>query len=125
MMKSDTDLPTPLIVILVVVIALLAIIRRRGAGKTNTNLTWYHYAMDLNFLLWLAVLGHVLPKATKNGDFSDSFLLVACAGFMLSLILQHRAYYDFKNPKTRVTVSTPNNQNGEQSHGADADPAVS
>lgn len=117
-MSPDPQFPTSIVTVLVIVIVVLIVIRRRNAGKTNTNLGWYPSAMDLNLLLWGATLYHTFPKFSSSqivsiADFSDPSLAVACIGFLLSLILSHCAYYDFRNPKTRLTIAPPNSHIGE------------
>jgi hypothetical protein len=120
-MSPDPQFPTALVAILVIAIVLLLAVRRRNVGKTNTNLGWYHPAMELNLLLWGAMLYHSFPKiaATKVAtlaDYSDPFLAVASVGFLLSLILQHCAYYDFRKPRNPKDVlsSAPPNSRGSR-----------
>ena len=76
----------------------------------DKRLRGYNTAISLNLILWSSVFFfHGLPfligvQPLSSIDMVGSWSI---AGTLLAAVLQHWVYYDFSNPKTRITASRP------------------
>jgi hypothetical protein len=75
----------------------------------DKRLKKYYYAVILNMILWFAVAAQVVHRDLVTQPASaNSLSTISIVGCILAALLQHCAYYDFKNTKTRLTTSAPN-----------------
>ena len=74
----------------------------------DRRLRKYYYAITLNLFFWLSTLPFLVFPGFAADDHPPAYLRIAAiVGAVLSAILQHWAYYDIYNAKTRLTTSLP------------------
>lgn len=74
----------------------------------DRRLRKYYYAITLNLLVWLSTLPFLVFPGLAAVDLPSAYLRIAAViGVVLGAILQHWAYYDIYNAKTRLTTSLP------------------
>ncbi|HKS35723.1 MAG TPA: hypothetical protein VJW76_00935 [Verrucomicrobiae bacterium] len=78
----------------------------------DRRLRKYYYAITLNLFVWLSTLPFLVFPGLVAGDLPPVYLRVAAViGVVAAAILQHWAYYDIYNAKTRLTTSCPGERN--------------
>ena len=78
----------------------------------DRRLRKYYYAITLNLFVWLSTLPFLVFPGLAADELPPNFLRIAAIiGAVLGTILQHWAYFDIYNAKTRLITSPPGERN--------------
>jgi len=78
----------------------------------DKRLRKYYYAATLNLFLWLPLFALlVFPGVAAHHVEDSAARAFVIGGLVLAALLQHWAYYDIYNAKTRLSTSLPNDRN--------------
>lgn len=74
----------------------------------DKKLRKYYYAFIVSHILWSPLVLHLISPTIIPKEWSPFLVATGIAGLVLNALLQHWAYYDIYNPKTRLhTMPVP------------------